>query len=216
MGKPMTMAIDPTGHLKTDEEAIKELREKTIEWWDKFNKRYVKDYPYPSMTFKIRGVMAGTAHYQSQTIDYNLELYKKYREDTLYDTIPHEIAHLFNYLMYMAPNEHRKWRVHLKPHGKEWVRIMLVMGIKPNRCHNYEVKKVRIVPRPYLYKCSCREFHITENVHKKMQKGDVRWCLKCKVDLVYKGLVKDKVPLDKEEINKKLEAMKKELALLEA
>jgi len=49
-----------------------------------------------------------------------------------------------------------------------------------------------------------------------MQKGDVRWCLKCKVDFVYNGLVKDKVPLDKEEINKKLEAMKKELALLEA
>ena len=64
-GKAMTMATDPTGLLKealfeyknalTDEEDIKELKDKTIEWWDKFNKRYVKSYPYPSMTFKIRG-----------------------------------------------------------------------------------------------------------------------------------------------------------------
>lgn len=214
----MTMAIDPTGLLKTDEEAIKELREKTIEWWDKFNIRYVKSYPYPSMTFKIRGGMAGTAHYQSQTIDYNLDLYKKYRGDTLYDTIPHEIAHLFNYLMYMAPNEHRKWRVHLKPHGREWKRIMLTMGISPKRCHNYEVEKARVVPRPYLYKCSCKEYHITENLHKKMLKGQRRLCVKCKVDLVYIGLAKDKatqVPLNKEEISKRLEAMKRELALLE-
>lgn len=212
----MKMAIDPTGLLKTDEEAIKELREKTIEWWDKFNLRYGKSYPYPSMTFKIRGGMAGMAHYQDQTIDYNLEFYKKYREDTLFDTIPHEIAHLFNYLMYMAPNEYRKWRVFLKTHGKEWQRIMLTMGVSPKRCHNYEVTPARVVPRPYLYKCSCKEWHITENLHKKMQKGQARFCLKCRVDFVYVGLVKvPQASLNKEEINKKLEEMKRELALLE-
>lgn len=203
------------------EELIKELRDSTIGWWDKFNDKYKTNYPYPTMTFDLRGAVAGRASYQSQIIQYNLELFKGNKQDYFENTVPHEIAHLFNYRLNIVPVINNSYRYRIKPHGMEWQRVMIRMGLNPTRCHNYEVKKVRNVSRDFLYKCSCRNFNMTSIMHNKIVKGRWQKCLRCGTRLEYVGKVESNPisvtpTVSREELIKRMEEAKKQLALLEA
>jgi SprT protein len=108
---------------------------------------------------------------------FNLEIAKNNREHYLKQVIPHEIAHQLNRI---------KYGYNVKPHGREWQNIMIVVfGLTPERCHSYETQAARKVSRPYVYKCNCREFHLTSIIHNRMLQGQTRICLKCKGKLSF-------------------------------
>ena len=154
-------------------------------WWEKFNTKFGKNYGYPTVSFGLNGATAGTATYSKQHIQYNLEIAIRNEDDFLNTTIPHEIAHLFAYNMYHLINNY-PLKPMIKPHGKEWKRVMSIMGIKPSRCHNYNVEEfVKRHERPFTYKCKCRTRNYTKLIHTRMQNGQKRHCLDCKGNITY-------------------------------
>jgi len=193
----------PIAYDKGEEIEHRELEIKTIEWWDKFNKRFGKSYAYPAIQYTLRGGVAGTATYQRQLINYNMGLYRENKEKYSNRTIPHEIAHLFNYRIHV---ENRgAWGGGLKPHGREWKNIMMRMGLDYSRCHDYKVTKVRKVTKDYIYKCACKEHKVSSILHNKMMKGKTYKCNTCRVRITYFGKeeVSSKIPIDRVEIEKK-------------
>jgi SprT protein len=202
---------------KEEEDEHKELTMKTIEWWDKFNQEFGKNYAYPTITFTLRGAAAGTATYQKQLINYNIGLYRDNKEGYYNRTIPHEIAHLFNFRMYVERTG--SWGKRLMPHGIEWKQIMRRMKVDPKRCHSYKVEKVRRVSKDYIYKCSCREHKISSILHNRMEKGDKFYkCNVCKGRISYVGKKEVSpiatIPMDKVEIEKKKKELEDMLAML--
>lgn len=99
-------------------------------------------------------------------------------------TIPHEIAHLLDNIMYPSKTK--------RHHGPTWKYIMVKLGLKPDRCHDMEgtkeYKPSGPRPRPYVYECpSCkRVFHLTSNLHTKILRGQWRKCSVCKVEVHWK------------------------------
>jgi len=205
----------PIAYDKGEEIEHRELEIKTIEWWDKFNKRFGKSYAYPAIQYTLRGGVAGTATYQRQLINYNMGLYRENKEKYSNRTIPHEIAHLFNYRIHV---ENRgTWGERLKPHGREWKNIMMRMGLDYSRCHDYKVTKVRKVTKDYIYKCFCREHKVSSILHNKMvKKGKTYKCIRCQGRLTYFGKeeVGPIIPMDRVEIEKKRKELEEKQTLL--
>jgi predicted SprT family Zn-dependent metalloprotease len=70
-------------------------------------------------------------------------------------------------------------------------------GIRAERCHSLPLPKARVSSQPkYTYHCACRTFDISSLIHGKMQRGQVRRCVKCRVSLTFgpKAEVKKESP----------------------
>jgi predicted SprT family Zn-dependent metalloprotease len=87
---------------------------------------------------------AGKAYYNLNMIKLNKTLFLE-NKDKFNQTIGHEIAHLLNYEIYGHTG-----------HNGSWKAIMILLGLKPNRCHEYKVEKRRHKPKGYAY-CHCRD-----------------------------------------------------------
>lgn len=168
----------------TLENAKKDLRESVSLWTAKANEVFGASKSIPTIDFGIRGVVAGRAFFSRWAIALNIELYLRHPEDFKNRTVPHEIAHLYNNFL------NRTWGFRLKPHGKEWKRTMVKMGVKDtSRCHNYDTMGIkRVRERPFVYKCNCRTFNLTRLIHNKIMMGQSRYCPKCKHNVSYVGI----------------------------
>lgn len=93
---------------------------------------------------------------------------EQYWEETLSNTIPHEIAHLVNYA---KPGTGRR-------HNRGWKKVCLALGGNGNRCHSLDLgapsreerMSAREARRPYVYTDSKGvERRLTKIRHKKLQ-----------------------------------------------
>ena len=174
-------------------QAYQELLTLTMQWWDKFNYVFKTNYPYPKIDTSLTGLVAGRACYQINTIQYNLSYFSASRDKFIGRTIPHEIAHFFefNYLLNKGIVIHNKEnnRYGIKPeylktclkHGKIWKNIMRIMGLETTARATYG----RIIGSPYVYKCSCREHGISKILHGKILRGSIYRCKHCGVRLTF-------------------------------
>ncbi len=76
---------------------------------------------------------------------FNLDIAQENVKETLEETVPHEIAHYLVYIRYGK----------VKPHGREWQRVMYQLGKEPTVTHkmNYTPAKVRKPQKRYSYTC---------------------------------------------------------------
>lgn len=123
---------------------------------------------------------AGLAYKSSRRIELNVQLLLENTEDFFKRTIPHEVAHIIQYMVYPYAKQ---------GHGPEWREIMDFLGVDSTRCHSYDVSAL-VVKRnttKFTYGCSCegKVFNISKLIHNKIQSGAGRHCLKCKT-VVYK------------------------------
>jgi predicted SprT family Zn-dependent metalloprotease len=57
------------------------------------------------------------------------------------------------------------------------------------RCHSYDVTGIKKTRNsPFVYACSCREYHLTSLIHRKILMGQNRRCLKCGIRVVFKRI----------------------------
>ena len=84
----------------------------------------------PEVVFDLRGQAAGQANYLKNKIRFNRDLLEKFTDEFVSQTVPHEFAHLVAYA---------KFGRRIKPHGSEWQSVMVALGVKPVRTHNFEV-----------------------------------------------------------------------------
>jgi len=87
------------------------------------------------------------------------------------ETIPHEVAHLFQNVLYPKDSTH----------GIGWQKLMRLVGLSPKRCHNYDIT-VAVVTFKYI--CACRKHEVSKVIHNKMVRGQRRICCKCRSTLV--------------------------------
>jgi SprT protein len=131
------------------------------------------------LAFNLRGMAAAVAYPTRNAIRINRRLLDQNAEDFLLNTVPHEVSHLIAY------------RVHgqgIAPHGVEWAAIMReVYGLKPLRCHNYDVRPG--LTAAYRYRCGCDAGHtFTTRRHKNALRGRLYVCRRCLQPLVFSHL----------------------------
>jgi SprT protein len=144
---------------------------------------YGIDLPEALIDFSLRGRCAGQARVDRNghtSLRINQQLLAENLDDFLKNTIPHEIAHLVV-----------NWKAHKRcrrprPHGPEWQAVMQnCFGLEPVRCHAYATTPARVVPRDYLYTCSCREHQLTSIMHNRVSKSYQALCNACRTPLKF-------------------------------
>lgn len=100
----------------------------------------------------------------------NLTLMQENEDEFMRETIPHEVAHIFQ----MHINDRSP------SHGTLWKRLMRQFGIKPQRCHSYDTTKSGRNTKTYLYMCACRPHRLSNLIHNRIVKGQKRSCKRCK------------------------------------
>jgi SprT protein len=144
--------------------------------FDLANEQLNKRFEYPTIQFDLRGTCAGQAWSGLNKIRYNLGLAMENLDDFIDDTCMHEAAHVI-------ADRHFAKRCN---HGPNWKWVMSkIMGVKPTRCHNYDVSNQRVRKSyRYIYKCGCIQNCLTGPKHHKMIRfGRKISCIRCKTTL---------------------------------
>lgn len=123
----------------------KELRAKTVaklrESIKIAEKHYGRKFELPEIRWDIKNTDGGRAHYRDYLVRFNLILCVENENEFLETTVPHEFAHLVNYIVNYETcvKEGRK----LRPHGKEWKAVMEVLKTPPKVCHSYDCSSIQ-------------------------------------------------------------------------
>lgn len=135
----------------------------------------------PTVKYDLKGRTAGYA-INGTTIRVNLDILKdpRYTDDMLNQTIPHEVCHIAC----------SQWYKHRVAHGYEWQVMMLKIGLSPDRCHQYEVKRARKTNK-FKYTCDCSSHWIGTTRHNKAQQNPRRYkCKLCGSGITWTGEMK--------------------------
>ena len=118
-----------------------------------------------AVMYEVRG--------RSRRIRYNPWLFAKYYEESLSNTVVHEVAHYLVDCMYGLRQ--------VKPHGQEWKSIMLDFGARPKATGNYDLAGIPVRQyAKFAYKCGCRTHQLTSVRHKRIvQRGYQYRCQYC-------------------------------------
>jgi predicted SprT family Zn-dependent metalloprotease len=170
------------------------LEDKMIEVLSILENHYKKPMPIPTIVFIPRmGLTLGKASRLQNCVKFNQDLCTPEHWHHIFDTtLAHEVCHL------VAPVIYNRWRHGADRnmgwgHGRAWKECMRVVGLPPDRCGNLgeELRQQlarRTVVRKYVYTCNCETPHIlTAILHKRIQNGSNRRCLRCKTRIVFKG-----------------------------
>ena len=153
------------------------IKNEAVKVFDKYNQLLphanlnVNNFEF---NFKLKGRVAGKAWYSGRRLSFNLLLAKDNLLSFLNETVPHEVAHL--YQMKMNPDS--------KPHGQEWKYIMNLGGYDARRCHNYDMQSVKSATKKreiFEYICGCGTPHkLTKTRHNRVMRGTHSYvCKKC-------------------------------------
>jgi SprT protein len=171
--------------FKTTENHIADLSTAITFWHNKEKERFnLTNWQRPVFTVaQLKGTCGGKAEYITNKVMINFALYKENKNDYLWQTVGHEVAHLAAFQAFGLA------RVVGNPHGAEWATVMRNIGLQPLRCHSMDVlnvKQVRARNR-YVYTCPCKKtFRITLANHKK---SDNLMCPTCKTKIRFTGQV---------------------------
>src|SRR6188768_1477890 len=110
--------------------------ERSTHWWNELNRAYHTLYEIPTIAITDRlARKAGVCRVKGGKLE--ITLYEHYikNEGEKYDqTIGHELAHAHNYLFY-----------HHMGHDNRWKETMRKIGLRPDRCHNYDAPNRNVV-----------------------------------------------------------------------
>lgn len=175
---------------------MKEIVEREVlNYIVKFEDHYVglTKFPIdiPEIEFKIKGTTAGRAglnfYNGTGSVDYNVDLMKDNFDEFMDSTVPHEVAHyccmiLYGQLRRGSKNDY---------HGSKWKGLMRFFGADPERCHSYDVSKVKRTRtiRRWEYACGCNTEHQLSTVrHNKIQRGYKSYiCKHCRETIKWTG-----------------------------
>ncbi len=147
--------------------------------------RHGLDLPIPTIDYSMVGATSGQANLKTWAIKLNSILLMENLEEMINDTVPHEVAHLAVHAVY--PNR----RV---VHGPEWATMMILFGLEPTRCHNYDTTNSSRKRRAWTYICACEHERGKNKTHllgakrhrKQQAQGLTYYCRDCRAFLVLK------------------------------
>lgn len=125
--------------------------------------------------FDLRGKCAGMYERKGDVrrIRFNPWLFAKYYEDSLGNTVIHEVAHYLIDCLYGLRR--------VKPHGEEWKAIMVDFGARPKATGDYDLTGIPMRQyAKFAYKCICRTHQLSSVRHKRIvQRGAQYRCQSC-------------------------------------
>lgn len=162
-----------------NKEIEERILQKTVETVNKINAHYKINLKVPKIYYDIKGTNAGMAKFPAMTLHLNPKLLLNNLEDSIINTIPHEVCHLG---VFQRSIELKK--KFPKGHGAEWKLMMWVVGADAKTYHKYDVSELKKTMSKYHYQCNCEEGHVVSKIlHNKIQAGSTRKCIKCNVKL---------------------------------
>jgi SprT protein len=131
------------------------------------------DRPFDAITvdFDLKGKCAGMYQVKGRNrrIRYNPWLFAKYFDDSLSDTVAHEVAHYVIDCLYGLRR--------VKPHGVEWKSVMVDLGAEPKATGSYDLTGIPVRQyAKFAYKCGCRTHQLTSLRHKKILQRRAQYC----------------------------------------
>jgi len=150
---------------------------------DKAGVLFERKFSKLPVDFDLRGKCAGMYQVRARQrrIRYNPWIFAKYYQESLANTVVHEVAHYIVDCMW-------GFRA-VKPHGKEWRQIMIAMGAVPTVTGKYDLTGIPIRQyQRHAYQCNCRVHQLTLLRHNKIvsQVASYR-CQFCHSDLKQRG-----------------------------
>jgi len=118
-----------------------------------------RTFTAPTVTYEVRGLKAGVAYLQKNTIKFNRTLLLENPTEFVNQVVPHELAHLIVYQLFGR----------VKPHGEEWQSVMTkVFQLPAETCHRFDVTSVQ--GKTFAYRCGCRIHRLSVRRHNKIQR----------------------------------------------
>ncbi|MGB5607304.1 MAG: SprT-like domain-containing protein [Gammaproteobacteria bacterium] len=140
--------------------------------------------------FELQGRAAGMyrVHKGERVIRYNPYIFSKYFDDSLANTVPHEVAHYITEVLYGLVN--------VRPHGREWQNIMRMLGAEPSVTCRYDLTGIPLRrQRHFIYRCACTRHALSAVRHKRSSSGKARYyCRHCRKPVIFSGAVSDSAP----------------------
>jgi SprT protein len=149
---------------------VAKVEDKVLETYIKADAIWQRQFELPRLLFDLRGCCAGRACCRDYQIRLNPVLLLKNQTDFVEQTVFHEVGRLIT---------RRLHRFCVKPHGREWKSVMLALGLKPIRCHTYDITNAQVRrEHNFAYVCACRTIQLSARRHFKLLRGEVP-CFKC-------------------------------------
>ncbi len=149
--------------------------EVTLSFIQRASRFYDREFKAIPVFFDLSGRASGMycVKARKKYIRYNPHLFSKYYNDSLSDTIPHEVAHYISDELYGL---HR-----IRPHGAEWKSIMQLFGVVAKATGNYDLTGIPTRQHKRIdYHCSCDTYQFTTKRHNQVVRGTANYaCRKC-------------------------------------
>ena len=145
------------------------------------------DRPFKAIEirFDLCGKTSGmyVVKHKQQYLRFNPYIFSKFFEDSLHNTVPHEVAHYVSHVLFGIKN--------IRPHGKEWKSIMHTLEAEPRVTGDYDLSGIPVKrQRRFNYVCDCMTHQLSTVRHNKIAKGQSQYfCRRCKRKLLQQPLV---------------------------
>ena len=153
---------------------------RTTDFIHRAEKIFQRRFETIPVIFDLKGRSAGMYRIQKNKphIRYNPFIFSKYFDDNLATTVPHEVAHYITDAVYGLRN--------IRPHGKEWKRLMVHFGADASRTCDYDLSGVPVRrTRRHAYTCGCQTHQLSSVRHNRVLRGQARYfCRSCRRELI--------------------------------
>ena len=155
-------------------ETHKRIEDKILDVLLRAQEIYKQSFDVPQLVYKQMGRTAGKAWFSAWKIEINPDfLNNGHLSDMINVTVPHELAHLISRKVYGDLGA---------GHGRFWKSVMIRLGLRPDRCHDYSLEgvKTRRTKRTQTATCpTCGEqLMITPYRVRQIQNGAKVYCTK--------------------------------------
>lgn len=140
---------------------------------ERTNQYFNREFEPPSVIYNVRGVKAGVAYLSQNQIRLNPILLAENGERFIRQVVPHELAHLVVFQQFGR----------VKPHGKEWKRVMeQVFGVPAEIYHRFDTQTVQ--GSTFAYQCACQIHFLSNRRHQAVLREQRQYrCRQCQQPL---------------------------------
>ncbi len=157
------------------EQQQQQVVEVTLSFIQRASRFYDREFKAIPVLFDLSGRASGMycVKARKKYIRYNPYLFSKYYNDSLSDTIPHEVAHYISDELYGLRR--------IRPHGAQWKSIMQLFGVAAKATGNYDLTGIPTRQHKRIdYHCSCDTYQFTTKRHNQVVRGTANYaCRKC-------------------------------------
>ena len=160
----------------TFDELKNRIEDKVLECYDIASKFYNRQFELPEIDYSLRGCVSGQAIASRTMLKFNVPIAIQNVDVYIKQTVPHEVAHLIEFVLYGCIGHKRNWKTIMS----------LVFGLQPLRCHSYDTSEYKRNRTKYVYKCNCSEHWISAIRHNRMHNGITTYrCRNCRTPITY-------------------------------